>query len=142
MNKIEFKDLPDTSTPYNAETFNALQNNIENAINEVVESGSNANGNYIKFSNGFMICSRKFLQNVSNTNLWNNFYIGEVQNIEFAQPFTTLYSCNIDIFSTRNLWKLSGNFPSLTGTGAFYTISPESITGDVEFYLIATGSWK
>lgn len=35
MNKIEFKDLPDTSTPYNAETFNLLQDNIDDAINEV-----------------------------------------------------------------------------------------------------------
>ena len=35
MNKIEFKDLPDTSTPLNAETFNLLQDNVENAIDEV-----------------------------------------------------------------------------------------------------------
>ena len=35
MNKIEFKDLPDTSTPYNAETFNLLQDNVEDAIDEV-----------------------------------------------------------------------------------------------------------
>lgn len=34
MEKIPFKDLPDTSTPYNAETFNLLQDNVENAIND------------------------------------------------------------------------------------------------------------
>lgn len=39
MNKIEFKDLPSIDTPYNAETFNALQDNIENAINEVNYKG-------------------------------------------------------------------------------------------------------
>lgn len=33
MKKIEFKDLPDTSTPLNAYTFNTMQNNIEIAIN-------------------------------------------------------------------------------------------------------------
>ena len=38
MNRIDFKDLPDTSTPLNAETFNTLQNNIESAINEVLNS--------------------------------------------------------------------------------------------------------
>lgn len=32
MNKIEFKDLPDTSTPYNAETFNLLQDNVEDDL--------------------------------------------------------------------------------------------------------------
>ena len=32
MQKIEFKDLPDTSTPLTASNLNTLQNNIENAI--------------------------------------------------------------------------------------------------------------
>ena len=35
MKKINFQDLPSTDTPYNADTFNTLQNNIENAINDV-----------------------------------------------------------------------------------------------------------
>lgn len=34
MEKIPFKDLPDTSTPFNANTFNTMQDNIEEAINE------------------------------------------------------------------------------------------------------------
>lgn len=35
MKKIDFKSLPDTSTPFTAENFNQLQTNVENAINEV-----------------------------------------------------------------------------------------------------------
>lgn len=35
MEKINFKNLPDTSTPLNAENLNQLQANVENAINEV-----------------------------------------------------------------------------------------------------------
>lgn len=34
MQKIEFKDLPDTSTPINSENLNLLQTNVENAIQE------------------------------------------------------------------------------------------------------------
>lgn len=37
MEKIDFKNLPDTSTPYTAENFNQLQTNVENAINGVAE---------------------------------------------------------------------------------------------------------
>ena len=33
MEKIEFKDLPDTTTPLSASNLNILQDNIENAIN-------------------------------------------------------------------------------------------------------------
>ena len=32
MEKIEFKNLPDETTPFNAETFNKMQDNIEKAI--------------------------------------------------------------------------------------------------------------
>ena len=35
MVKIQFKNLPDTTTPVNAENLNAIQTNTENAINEV-----------------------------------------------------------------------------------------------------------
>lgn len=32
MNKIEFKDLPDTTTPFTASLFNDLQDNVQEAI--------------------------------------------------------------------------------------------------------------
>ena len=38
MNKITFKDYPDTTTPLNANNLNQLQSNIENAIEENITS--------------------------------------------------------------------------------------------------------
>jgi len=35
MQKINFKNLPDTSTPLNASTLNQMQDNIESAINSI-----------------------------------------------------------------------------------------------------------
>lgn len=35
MELIEFKDLPNTDTPINAENLNKMQENIESAINEI-----------------------------------------------------------------------------------------------------------
>ena len=40
MEKIEFKDLPDTTTPFTADIFNEMQDNIENAINAIYPVGS------------------------------------------------------------------------------------------------------
>lgn len=37
MDKINFKNFPDTSTPLSAENINLMQNNIENGINEMQE---------------------------------------------------------------------------------------------------------
>jgi len=42
-------------TDLNAQTFNTMQTNIENAINGVVETGSNANGRWTKFVDGTLI---------------------------------------------------------------------------------------
>ena len=38
MQKINFKNLPDTSTPLNASTLNQMQDNIENAIEDVEDT--------------------------------------------------------------------------------------------------------
>lgn len=40
MQKINFKNLPDTSTPLNAENLNLLQDNIEEAIENIEPSGA------------------------------------------------------------------------------------------------------
>ena len=55
MEKIQFKH---NEAPYlSAENLNQLQTNIETAISEVVESGSNENGSWTKWDDGTMICS-------------------------------------------------------------------------------------
>lgn len=36
MQKITFENLPSTNTPLNASNLNTLQNNVENAINDIV----------------------------------------------------------------------------------------------------------
>ena len=39
MNKIDFKNLPDTSTPLSAENLNQMQDNIESGITDAVNTG-------------------------------------------------------------------------------------------------------
>lgn len=59
MNKINFVN---GQAPYiNGTNPNKMQDNIENAINEIVESGSNDNGNWIKYADGTMIVTQKFI---------------------------------------------------------------------------------
>lgn len=45
MNKITFKDYPDTTTPLNANNLNQLQTNVENAIEENKTSIENIENN-------------------------------------------------------------------------------------------------
>lgn len=85
MALIEFKDYPNTDTPINSSNLNYNfqqinynleqqminvndkignldelntedKENILSAINSIIESGSNANGSYLKFSDGTLMC--------------------------------------------------------------------------------------
>ena len=53
MNKIDF--VNNGQPAINDTNLNQMQTNIENAINGIIESGSNANGNYIKYADGTLI---------------------------------------------------------------------------------------
>ena len=111
-------------------------------INGIVESGSNETGNWIKFVDGTMICNCSVTRNITNTTPWNNLYIGDIQNIPFPQQFTELYTCNVDLYTARNVWKMSGGIPTISGTSSMYSVSPESFTGDMRICVIAIGKWK
>lgn len=110
--------------------------------NNIIESGSNANGNWIKFVDGTMICNCSVTRNIANTNAWNNLFIGDIENIPFPQTFIELYTCNTDLYCTRNVWKMSNNIPTVSGTGTMFSVSPESFTGDIQICVIAIGKWK
>ena len=125
-----------TKTTSDTETYSC------NYINGIVESGSNANGNWVKFIDGTMICNCTVTRNIANTNAWNNLFIGDIQNIPFPQTFIELYTCNIDLYCTRNVWKMSNNIPTVSGTGSMFSVSPESFTVDMRICVIAIGRWK
>lgn len=58
MDRITFENLPSQKSALSAEKLNQMQDNIEEAINEIIDSGSNDNGSYVKFSDGTMICRK------------------------------------------------------------------------------------
>ena len=79
MNKIEFKDLPSTDTPFNAETFNTLQDNVESAINEKQDAGDYA--------------LKSDINSLKGTVLWEN----SNPSSEFGSQTVTLNSSDYDI---------------------------------------------
>ena len=134
-------DYPSNSIS-NAKTTGTTNTYSCDYINGIIESGSNENGNWIKFVDGTMICNFSVTRNIPNTTPWNNLYIGDIQNIPFPQQFTELYTCNVDVYSTRNVWKMSGGIPTVSGTSSMYSVSPESFTDNMRIYVIAIGKWK
>ena len=125
MQKITFEDLPSTNTPINATNLNAIQTNAETAINSVVESGSNANGNWIKYSDGTMICHRIATGTVTINQTWGSVVYGDVTTeYSFAQTFTEVPNVQLRVYPTGSpsFWVGAGDVVPTTTTSKRYWI--------------------
>ena len=184
MTKITFKNLPDTSTPLNADNLNTLQDNVETAINNVeneipaidsavstsstngienqaitnyintkgiYESGSNTNGNYIKYDDGTMICWYRQWFSISIATADGSLYKSDNLALhDFPQTFVAIPVITID-YSMNNWAILSlgrSNTSSSTtvnspGTVVLYRVSSTGTgTVGVAINVIAYGRWK
>ena len=142
MEKINF--INNQAPALNATNLNQLQTNIENAINSVVESGSNNNGSWIKYSDGTMICWRQETVTDQAINKeYGSLYQGTRQ-YTFPVPFVGNVNakCTIFQYGTSASWgtaySISNTQVALRGFDAFSRAAGEKCT----IGYIAIGKWK
>lgn len=142
MDKIDF--VNNGQPAINDTNLNQMQTNIENAINAIkVESGSNTNGSYIKFSDGTMIC-RKYINfgKKAITTTWGSFYESEKITIgNYPEPFIEIPQIFIMPLNTFFIEKESSSI-SKTSWGDFYATRPASATMYIPVDCFAIGKWK
>lgn len=142
MEKINFVN---GQSPYiSATNLNNLQDNVENAINGIIESGSNSNGSYIKFSDGTMICRKTMsYTNIAINNAWGSLYESNSSlNIgNYAMPFINVPEISITPCNPIIIEKFGDATASSFGT--FFAVKPK--TAEKETFTInciAIGKWK
>ena len=111
-------------------------------INGIIESGSNANGNYIKYVNGTMICTGvKNFTGVNFTTQNGSVYIPATSpTINFAQQFIENPVVTLTAFNRANGVYESGLSTSLV---AIWPFAFSSITNvNYSIHYIAIGRWK
>ena len=142
MEKINF--INNQAPALNATNLNQLQTNIENAINSVVESGSNDNGSWIKYSDGNMICRKTTGEiNVSITTPWGSLYEGNVSLGNFPAEFIETPTISVTPFGSGMLIEQGGIDASETSWGNATCVRPNSVENvKARFYLMAIGKWK
>ena len=69
--RVNWEDLPSTDTPINATNLNKMDEGI---YNNSFESGSNANGSYIKFNDGTLICAKHISGSTPCNIAWGSLY--------------------------------------------------------------------
>lgn len=147
MEKINFQN---NVTKANAETMTQFQDNIENAINEVIESGSNENGSYIKYSNGTMICYKTLTGKVDilTSTMDGAFYYGAVDLGNMPQTFLTRPTIIVSPQTQSGTqYFLSGTVGTSYGTNSSFgqvSLLRPSTRTELAYILdvVAIGNWK
>lgn len=139
-NDISIGNLSDLTTP--------VTDTLVRAINSIVESGSNSNGNWIKYADGTMICTRSIDKEMSCNNSWGSLFYGYDSTVyNFAQEFIT--SPLLYLFAYQRLqssfW-LSNYYNTIITTTGFhnYAIMRATSANNVAYTLnvLAIGRWK
>lgn len=158
MEKINFvnNQLP----AINATNLNKLQDNVEyafkseytesgedtyscNYINGIIESGSNENGNWIKYEDGTMICyMKRQYNNINITTVWGNvyespaLYLGNLPQTFIEIPMVFAHS------TVTTVW-VESITPTTTSLGSSYFMRPVAGANQtINIMFVAIGKWK
>lgn len=116
-------------------------------INGIIESGSNTNGNWIKFVDGTMITYKEIEVEMACNTAWGNLFVGNYATaINFPQTFKELPKVLIDLkLKDGACFKVEWEVPIITtssyknvGIGRATTSNSVGIT----ITLYAIGKWK
>ena len=142
MEKINF--INNQAPALNATNLNQLQTNIENAINSVVESGSNDNGSWIKYSDGTMICYKSTGEiDMNITTSWGSLYEGNISVGNLPAEFIETPTIFVTPFGSGMLIEQGGIYASKTSWGNITGVRPNSVENvKARFHLMAIGKWK
>ena len=120
--------------------------NTKDYIDSVVESGSNANGNYIKYADGTMICTKSEPIEILQTQwvAWGTMQnVGGVSVGSWAETFYSTPIVNATI-SGDSAWleKITNFTTTSCGTVGFVRPNNPGRTTNFNVQIVAIGRWK
>lgn len=137
------------STPVlNADNLNKIEQGIEN---NSFESGSNSNGNYIKFNDGTMICyNTQTFSNITVDYVWGELYTNANDRRAFSD-FPVSFVNTPDVIKSLNfssgdgflMTNSSQGETSSTNPGGWQFARGTAATGiNLSVSYVAIGRWK
>lgn len=123
--------------------ISTLETNIDTEFGQIIESGSNTNGSYIKWSDGTMICYKRMdYGEKAITKEWGSFYESDRLTIgNYPQAFIEIPRIFIMDLNYSFVEKESSSITK-TAWGDFYSTRPVSSTQRVVIDCFAIGKWK
>lgn len=113
----------------------------------IVESGSNANGTYVKYSDGRMECYKTVTGTAQITEQYYGYFYhtpdGKYFNLgDYAMPFIERPICSITFRGGNPQWICAIQNQSATHAGDLHILSVTSKTAGAYYDVIAIGRWK
>ena len=120
--------------------------NTKDYIDSVVESGSNADGYYVKYLDGTMICTKKVTVTVNQNEWtsWGQLYESPAKSFgNFAETFYATPTINLTV-SGDACWieSLSGQSTSSVGQSRVVRPTVPGVVLTSYIQVIAVGRWK
>lgn len=139
-------DFP-TNNISNAKTTGTTNTYSCDYINGIVESGSNDNGNWIKYSDGTMITYQNVNITLSVTEAWDGIFVGNYTTpINFSQTFKEPPEVLIDLKFTQGAgWRVDWDFPVITNSSIKNIGVGRGTASDTSKFkatIFAIGKWK
>jgi hypothetical protein len=109
----------------------------------IIESGSNATGEYIRYADGTQICTRTVtLTNFAVNNVIGSLFYGSSTALTFAMPFISAPFAKIEAIGSGFAYMVGGFSPSTTVTGTYVIMSPSSVASvTLTIRIFAIGRW-
>lgn len=110
----------------------------------IVESGSNSNGDFVKWSDGTMICTATFNGVVEYSSYSSSSYIyrGIVSDVKFPQEFSTVPFCFVQNNGANHIIAGQCKSVSTTEIAEIECWSPLATTTYTAIRVLAIGKWK
>lgn len=118
------------------------------SIGYIVESGRNTYGDWIKYSDGTMICERTIKTTLTCDKPWGNLFVGQDETSwTFAQEFIEIPKIIRDLRTTTgaSAWLINYSNPIVAKDHyKYFSIAraTASTSVPVEFTIQAIGKWK
>lgn len=112
--------------------------------NAIIEKGTSAAGDWIKWSDGTMICTFRYTGSLGINIAYGSVFYGDFPTLAFPQAFVSLPSIAMNVtLPGGGAWVGRQNNGSLTTTGSSIVVSPVTRGATtVTMEYIAVGRWK
>ena len=139
INKVTDNDMNEIKSVVNN---NATE--LTNLPGTIIESGSNANGNYVKFTDGTLICYKNVSITANINNEWGSLYEnGTAVGLgSWAEAFYTTPSISVQVANGSGMMIQLINNVTTTSCGSIYFASATSGSKSTYLSIIGVGKWK